>query len=100
MTWDGSLFHSYMTNIRFNLIVDQGRAGETPIYQFLWWFLLASVGLGALCVVVALRDVLPPLMYVVNAVGFAVFGVNEIGARWWLSQWWQCFHFSTITQVA
>ena len=28
-----------------------------------------------------LRDVLPPLMYVLNAVGFAIFGVNEIGAR-------------------
>ena len=27
MTWDGGLFHSYVTNIRFNLIVDQGRAG-------------------------------------------------------------------------
>ena len=37
--------------------IDQGRAGETPIYQFLWWLLLASVGLGALCVVMALRDV-------------------------------------------
>ena len=57
MTWDGGLFHSYVTNVRFNLIVDQGRAGETPGYQFLWWLLLASVGLGALCVVVALRDV-------------------------------------------
>ena len=57
MTWDGGLFHSYVTNVRFNLIVDQGRAGESPGYQFLWWFLLASVGLGALCVVVALRDV-------------------------------------------
>ena len=56
MTWDGGLFHSYITNIRFNLIVDQGRAGETPGYQFLWWLLLASVGLGALCVVIALRD--------------------------------------------
>ncbi len=56
LTWDGGLFHSYIANIRFNLIVDQGRAGETPIYQFLWWFLLTSVGLGALCVVVALRD--------------------------------------------
>ena len=56
MTWDGGLFHSYIANIRFNLMVDQGRAGETPIYQFLWWLLLASVGLGALCVVVALRD--------------------------------------------
>ena len=28
-----------------------------------------------------LRDVLPPLMYILNAVGFAIFGVNEIGAR-------------------
>ena len=28
-----------------------------------------------------LRDVLPPLMYVLNAVGFSIFGVNEIGAR-------------------
>ena len=28
-----------------------------------------------------LRDVLPPLMYVLNAAGFAVFGVNETGAR-------------------
>ena len=28
-----------------------------------------------------LRDVWPPLMYVLNAAGFAVFGVNEIGAR-------------------
>ena len=56
MMWGGGLFHSYLTNIRFNLIVDQGRAGESPGYQFLWWLLLSSVGLGALCVVVALRD--------------------------------------------
>ena len=28
-----------------------------------------------------LRDVLPPLMYILNAVGFAIFGVNEMGAR-------------------
>ncbi|MCY3869213.1 MAG: glycosyltransferase family 39 protein, partial [Gemmatimonadetes bacterium] len=28
-----------------------------------------------------LRDVLPPLMYVLNVAGFAVFGINEIGAR-------------------
>ena len=28
-----------------------------------------------------LRDVLPPLMYVLNAAGIAVFGVNETGAR-------------------
>ena len=57
MTWDGGLFHSYITNIRFNLVVDEARAGETPGYQFLWWLLLASVGLSALCMVIALRDV-------------------------------------------
>ena len=56
ITWDGGLFHSYITNIRFNLVVDEGRAGETPVYQFLWWLLLASVGLSALCMVIALRD--------------------------------------------
>ncbi len=56
ITWDGGLFYSYITNIRFNFLVDEGRAGETPGYQFLWWLLLASVGLGALCVVMALRD--------------------------------------------
>ena len=56
MTWDGGLFHSYVTNIRFNLLIDEGRAGETPGYQFLWWLVLASVGLSALCMVIALRD--------------------------------------------
>ena len=54
ITWDGGLFHSYITNIRFNLMID--RTGETPVYQFLWWLLLASVGVGALCMVIALRD--------------------------------------------
>ena len=29
----------------------------------------------------ALREVSSPLMYILNAVGFAIFGVNEIGAR-------------------
>ena len=56
MTWDGGLFHSYITNIRFNLVVDEGRAGETPGYQFLWWLVLASVGLSALCMAMVLRD--------------------------------------------
>ena len=56
MTWDGGLFHSYLTYIRFNLLVDGGGGSETPGYQFLWWLLLASLGLSALCVVIALRD--------------------------------------------
>jgi len=56
LTWDGGLFHSYLTYVRFNLLIDGGGGSETPIYQFLWWLLLASVGLGALCMVIALRD--------------------------------------------
>ena len=56
MTWDGGLFHSYIANIRFNLVAAAGRADETPIYQLLWWLLLASVGLSALSIVIALRD--------------------------------------------
>ena len=41
-----------------------------------WWAAPTRRTLNA-----QLRDVLPPLMYVFNAAGFAVFGVNEVGAR-------------------
>ena len=56
VTWDRGLFHSYATNIRFNLLIDAGRAGESPGYQFLWWLLLASAGLSALCAALSLGD--------------------------------------------
>ena len=56
VTWNGGLFHSYVTNIRFNLLIDQWRAGETPGWQYLWWLLLASAGLGALCMAMSLRS--------------------------------------------
>ena len=56
ITWNSGLFHSYFTNIRFNLIIGQMRAGESPGYQFFWWILLASTGLGALTLVIALRN--------------------------------------------
>ena len=56
VTWDGGLFHSYVTNIRFNLLIDQWRAGETPGWQYLWWLLLASAGLSALCMAMSLRS--------------------------------------------
>ena len=52
-SWDGGLFHSYVTNIEFNLIVGEYRAGESPGYQYLWWLVLASTGIGALCVAAA-----------------------------------------------
>ena len=55
LTWDGRLFHSYVTNLRFNLILGPVRANESPSWQFLWWLVLASGGLSALCLLSALR---------------------------------------------
>ena len=55
VTWDGGLFHSYVTNIRYNLMLDPIRTGESPAYQFLLWLIPASLGLILLCVAAALR---------------------------------------------
>ncbi len=47
ISWDAGLFHSWFTNINFNLalaeIVDV--AGGLPSYQFLLWMVIASGGL-------------------------------------------------------
>ena len=56
VTWDGTLFHSYVTNLRYNLIRGELITGESPPYQFLPWFLLASAGLSALFAARALLD--------------------------------------------
>jgi len=55
VTWDGGLFHSYLTNIRYNLVLGALRTGESPAYQFLTWLTLAGLGLSVLCVAEALR---------------------------------------------
>ena len=55
ITWDGGLFHSYIVNIRVNLALGDLRAGESPAWQFLYWLLIANMGLVALCVL-ALPD--------------------------------------------
>ena len=55
LAWDGGLFHSYVTNVRFNLILGQMRTGESPAYQFLWWLTLAGGGLSVLSLAGALR---------------------------------------------
>ena len=55
ITWDGGLFHSYVVNIRVNFALGDMRAGESPAWQFLYWLLIANMGLVALCVL-ALPD--------------------------------------------
>ncbi len=56
ITWNGGLFHSYLTNIRVNLALGDLRAGESPFHQFASWLLIASAGIAALRIVAALRD--------------------------------------------
>ena len=56
ITWDGGLFHSYIVNIRVNLAFGDLRAGESPAWEYLYWLLIASIGLVALCILAALRD--------------------------------------------
>ncbi len=51
--WDAGLFHSYVTNIRFNLAIDKLRVGESPAWQYLTWLITAHGGLSVLCVVAA-----------------------------------------------
>ena len=53
-TWDAArLFHSYVTNIRFNVAIDEFRTGESPAWQYLAWLTTAHGGLSLLCVVAA-----------------------------------------------
>ena len=47
--WDGAVFHSYITNLRFNLVLGEMRGGESSVWQYLAWFLIAGGGLSALC---------------------------------------------------
>ena len=56
ITWDGGLFHSYVVNIRVNLARGDMLVGESPAWQFLYWLLIASMGLVALCVLAVLQD--------------------------------------------
>ena len=45
ITW-GGWFHSYLVNVRMNLIVGAARGGETTFWQFPIWLALASGGLA------------------------------------------------------
>ena len=57
ISWDAGLFHSYILNFRFNLAVSDLKAGESPIWLYLWWLLLSGAGLAVLSVLPGLRDV-------------------------------------------
>ena len=55
MAWDAGLFHSYLTNIRFNIELRKTElSGDSPGHQYLLWLLLASAGGSALCAFAAL----------------------------------------------
>ena len=56
LTWNGGLFHSYVTNLRFNLAVGGALSGEAPAHRLLWWFTVAGGGLSVLCLAAALRS--------------------------------------------
>ena len=57
ITWDGGLFHSWITNLRFNFALSEVRgASDSPAWRYLWQLALAGAGLGLLCVAAALRD--------------------------------------------
>ena len=57
-TWDAGLFHSYLTNVRFNFALNEvsGSGDDSPVWQYPWWLAHASAGLSVLCVAAALRD--------------------------------------------
>ena len=55
VAWGGGLFHSYVTNFRYNLMAGPMRTDESPPYQFLLWLILAGIGLSVLCLAAALR---------------------------------------------
>ena len=57
ITWDSSLFHSYLTNIRFNLVLSEMLSAQGTPYQFLLWLAIAGGGLSVLSIVLALPNI-------------------------------------------
>ncbi len=56
VTWNGGLFHSYVLNLRFNLVHASYLGDESPPWLFLLWLALASGGIWAICVLESLRN--------------------------------------------
>lgn len=55
VTWDAGLFHSYLTNIRYNLSFPFLADSGSPFYKYAWWLTLATAALGPLCIAASLR---------------------------------------------
>ena len=53
-TWDGRMLHSYITNFRYNVLVEGMRAGESASWQYAAWLTAASAGLAAATFLAAL----------------------------------------------
>ena len=53
VVWDRGLFHSYVTNIRFNLVMGEQRTEESPPWQYLAWLFTAHGGLSVACLLAA-----------------------------------------------
>ena len=57
VTWGGGPFHSYLTNVRFNVALSEvSGSSDSPGYQYLWWLALAGAGLSVPCAAAALCD--------------------------------------------
>ena len=56
ITWDAGWFHSYRTNLEFNLTIDRSLGWVWPPHQYLTWLAYTGGGLSALCVAAALLD--------------------------------------------
>ena len=50
ITWDSGLFHSYLVYIRLNLTLGDLITSASPAWEYLYWLLIANMGLVALCV--------------------------------------------------
>ena len=57
VTWDGGLFHSYVNYLRYHQAWQGLDTVSYPLYQYVVWLALASMGSGLLCLALALRDV-------------------------------------------
>ena len=82
IAWDGVLFHSYVVNVHYNLILGAMRAGESPPWQYLEWLALAGGGLGVACIAgAAWRPRRYGLLLALIALTFPIIPCNLCGSQ-------------------